>query len=148
MSTPIISRTVKGGLLPEGGTYREWLLVYIEKLRQSAAGRGGEKQEGLAEAKAEEARMKTALNRLIYHEKIGTLAPAVDVEAAFIDWAGYAQREVEQALYKIADQIEESGVEIDQDIITNGITTITGRITSYSDKLSADFEDSSGEFEA
>jgi len=68
-SQPAISGWVASGFLPEGATLGEWLRIYCQRLRETAAGRAGELSEErarLARAQAENVEMKNAILRREY----------------------------------------------------------------------------------
>lgn len=47
ISQPAVSDLVRAGVLPDGGTARQWLLAYCHRLREQAAGRMGSEVGGL-----------------------------------------------------------------------------------------------------
>ncbi len=140
ISQQAASKQLDKGAIKAGETLREWLLTYCDRLRDQAAGRGGSQQESLASAKTEEAQVKTALNRLTYQEKLGTLVLGDDVGYALSDWAGYANREFRSGTEKIVELIEnEHSISVNREAVKNIVGPTTERIQGYAEKLGAAF---------
>ncbi len=140
ISQQAVSKQLDKGAIHAGETLREWLLQYCNHLRDQAAGRGGSQQESLASAKTEEAEVKTALNRLTYQERLGTLILGDDVGYALSDWAGYANREFRSGTEKIVELIEnEHSVSVNREAVKNIVGPTTERIQGYAEKLGAAF---------
>ena len=139
------ARDVLNGLAEKNNQSKDWWkkasidevrIAYIRDLRDKAAGRGGSQQESLATAKTEEAQVKTALNRLTYQEKLGTLVLADDVGYALNDWAGYANREYKSGIEKIIQSVESAhGISVDREMVNNVAGSTTERIQGYAGKL-------------
>ena len=145
VSQQSISKQLDKGVLHSGQTLGEWLIRYCKRLRDEAAGRGGSQQESLAIAKTEEANVKTALNRLAYHEKKDTIILDRDVGYVLNDWAGYANREYKSGIEKIVQSIEsEHRVSVDRSMVNNIAGSTTERIQGYASKLGSALVKSGG----
>lgn len=117
-------------------TMDEIRIAYIRDLREKAAGRGGGQMEALNSARIEESTVKTSLNRLSYHEKLGTLVPAADAAAALRDWAAFANREYLGGFEKLVQQIEAAfKISVDRDGVNRIVGSTVSRIGGYADKL-------------
>ncbi len=124
------------GIDRKTATMQEVRIAYILDLREKAAGRGGSMQESLSVARTEEAQMKTALNRLAYHEKLGTLVLANDAGYALNDWAAYANREYLSGIEKLVSSIEdETDISVSRKTVDNIVIPMLERIQQYAKKL-------------
>lgn len=109
---------------------------YIRYLRSIASGRGGDQQEVLAEARTEEARVKAALGRLDYQERLGRIIGTQDAERALMDWAGYASREYSSGMEKLVLEIEHGyKVSIDRNMVEESVRTTSEGIKRHAEKL-------------
>lgn len=80
VSQQAVSEMVRRGILPDGATGDEWLLVYCDHLREVAAGRGGDAAKELSAERARLAREqadKIAMQNAVTR---GELAPAYLLE--------------------------------------------------------------------
>ncbi|MCU7839760.1 MAG: hypothetical protein KZQ94_10340 [Candidatus Thiodiazotropha sp. (ex Troendleina suluensis)] len=112
-------------------------VLYIRHLRSTAAGRGGDRQEELADARTEEARVKAALGRLDYQQRLGLIVSAEDAERTLIDWAGLANREFASGTEKLILEIEHTlDVSIDRAMVEESVRTTTEGIKRHAEKLS------------
>ena len=68
-----VQEYVNSSIIPKGGTYREWMLLYTAHARKQAQVHNNDKQEALTEAKTEEVIIKTAMQRITYNERVGVL---------------------------------------------------------------------------
>lgn len=112
---------------------------YIEHQRDMAAGRGGDSQGALAQAKTEESVVKTAMLRLDYNRNIKLAIYAYDVAGVLNDWARYANREYTQGVHKIVSEIESAHeIEIDRALVVKIASATTERIKDHAAKLGRD----------
>ncbi|MCV6590779.1 MAG: hypothetical protein OIF57_17410 [Marinobacterium sp.] len=149
ISQPAVNGRVQSGQLHKGGTYREWLLAYVDDLREKAAGRGGEEQASVAQATVEEKQVKTALNRLEYHKELGRLVDIEEAKEFLGGWAAFANRQFMQAFERMVLAIEsEHGIEISPELREKYAGTATERIRGYVDKLSPGSGDGRGDVPA
>ena len=131
----VISDHKNSGVLVEGETFLQWLHSYMGHLSLVAAGRGSDSDE-LTVAKINSLNVKTALDRLVYHEKLNSLVP-VDVAAeSLIEWAGFTQRETAGAFDQFVHEIEHKyNIVIDQKIREKIGGAAIVRIREYAEKL-------------
>lgn len=119
---------------------------YIEHMRDMAAGRGGDKQVGLAAAKTEEAVVKTALLRLDYNERAGALVPTELVAAVINDWARGANREYTQGMHRLVSDIQAAHcIEIDQSLVDDIAGVATERVKDHAARIGRDLAEGSGD---
>jgi len=139
-SQPAIADYVNNGLLVPGESLWVWLKKYCERLRNTAAGRGGENQESLTLARIEEARVKSANGRLAYLEKLGELVQAADAEAVLVDWASQANQEYSSTIEKLIHEIESTyNIDVDDDLVKRIAGPATERTSAYAAKLGSRF---------
>lgn len=125
-----------------GSSLDEIRTAYIRDLRDKAAGRGGDQSSELAKARTEEAVVKAALGRLLYHEKLGTLVPVADVEGPLLDWAGYTAQQIRVGFDDLKSKVETKyQVEIDPEMVNKVVGSTTSRIEGYAQHISRDLVD-------
>lgn len=96
-------------------TLDECRIRYIRDIREKAAGRGGDEQFSLTQARARQAIADATLKELDYFERIGELVAVQDLEPRLAAWAVAIRAEVENAVARIIAHIESKhGIEIDQ----------------------------------
>ena len=141
-----VQEYVSSSIIPKGGTYKEWMLMYSAHARKQAQVHNNDKQEALTIAKTEEVVVKTAMQRVTYNERIGALIESTVAEQILGDWAAYAVREVENEINTLATKIEQSmGIEINNDLTNESISVIRNRITNHAEQLSDRLEEASSE---
>lgn len=135
-SQQAISKHVASGLLIKGQSYRQWLRYYCDHLSTHAAGRGGEKQVDLAQAKVEELTVKTELLALQRDEKLKLLCITEDVQNVLSDWASYTSREQSALIDKLILTIENKhNIEVDPELVNDIAFPVIQRIKDYAGKL-------------
>ncbi|MBB1489085.1 hypothetical protein [Oceanospirillum sediminis] len=140
-----ISRYVQSGVLTSGGSYHSWLKELHGHLSEVAAGRGADHQNNMAQATIEEKTAKTALYRLQYHEKLGSLVNLEEAQSLLTDWASYANRKFTQSVEEMVTEIEQQhGIKISPELREKHAGTATERIRNFVGKLIASAEDGSG----
>lgn len=138
ISQQAVSKQVEKGALPKDGTYSEWLLMYVEHLREQAAGRGGDTQADLTRARTEEAEVKAALGRLQVQEKLGRLVDIEEARELLTNWASFANREFRSAIDRLCLDIESvHGIAISSEVKDKNVSAAIGRVKNYSEKLTA-----------
>ncbi|MCU7845315.1 MAG: hypothetical protein KZQ93_15910 [Candidatus Thiodiazotropha sp. (ex Monitilora ramsayi)] len=124
-------------------------VAYIRHLRSVAGGRGGDRQEDLTDARTQEARVKAALGRLDYQERLGQIIEAKDAERALTEWAGLANREYSSGAEKLVIEIEqEHGISIDRAMVEKSVRATAGGIQRHAEKLSGALVVGCGEVQA
>ena len=139
-SKPVISERLKQHVINEGDSYLQWLHDYIEHLSAVAGGRGGDNQEELTQAKIEDLKTKSGLNRLAYHEKLGSLVPVEAAETSLIEWGSYTNRQIIEAFNEFVFEIQDKySITIEPEIREKIVRSTTGRIRDYAQKLGESF---------
>ena len=137
-SQQAISARVRDGELPRGGTYAEWLVIYIERLRTEAAGRGGGDEAELRRARTEDTQAAAALKRLQFAEKSQFLIVKGEAYALLAKWAQFAGREYAAAVDRMIADIEgQLEVSVPSEIREKHATTATERIRDFGRKFGA-----------
>lgn len=122
VSQQAISQRVQDGLLVPGQPLKEWISSYCGKLRDEAAGRGGDDQQSLTRARTRDAEASAELKQLQIHEKAGLLVPVSEVEPGLIAMVTAARQELLALPDGIATEIRAlHGIEIDPALITERI---------------------------
>ena len=121
-SQQAISKHVFAGTLEMGQTYRTWLALYCEKLRDEAAGRGGDDSQSLTRARTAEAVANTELKVLQVKEKAGQLVPVDGIEPLLLAMVTAARTELLSLPDKITNDLRALyGVDIDAALIEEKI---------------------------
>ncbi len=123
-------------------------ISYIRDLREKAAGRGGDNQESLTCARIRESQANAQIKELQYHEAVGDLIPAVEIEPLLDSWAVTARSETTHAMEKIIASIQSKyDIEVDQDLIDEQLGGAYKAIADYPKQFSQDVVESGGELE-
>lgn len=136
MSQPAVVKHLQAGVLMEGGTYREWLLAYCERLREEAAGRvQSDARERRDLAQAEESEINAALKRIqLLREK--QLVLDYETERRFaMDWLNVIINEINRAVTGAVSAIESKhGIEVARDIPQSRIDAARTAIGRFAQK--------------
>lgn len=117
-----ISQRVNDGLLVPGQPLREWLRAYCGKLRDEAAGRGGEDQASLTRARTRDAEASAELKLIQIKEKAGQLVAIDDIEPGISAMITAARQELLTLPDQLVDEILALyDLEIDPSLITERI---------------------------
>ena len=144
-----ISKQVVAGVFENCRTLREWLLAYCDHLREQAAGRGGSLQETLAAARAEEATVKSAVLRLQYQEKLGTLVAVEDARQALERWATFANREMKACIERLVSEVQAAhSIDVSADLVNPLVESTANRVADYAQKLGESIAAGSGDIPA
>jgi hypothetical protein len=132
-SKQAIHQRVNQGTLPKGGTYSEWLKVYIEGLRNEAAGRSDEDlgairgRKELAQARREEFQLAKDYKLVIITESL---------EPALIDLLKSVRSQVMETGSKVLQSIEmEHSITLDDNIVLGPLRAALGNIAGSADQL-------------
>lgn len=127
ISQQTISKQYKKGVLKIGGTYREWLIEYTEHLRKEAAGRGGDSQQILTNARIEETLENTAAKRQARLRDAKTLLDKEDTVLLITEGVGQLRSHVMTAGDEIIDEIiSRYKIELEDDIVLKPLRTALG----------------------
>jgi phage terminase Nu1 subunit (DNA packaging protein) len=117
-----VSECISTGVLRDGATVGEWLLQYCDRLRNEAAGRGGDEQGALARARTREAEASAELKILQIMEKSGKLVPVDEIQPTLDAMVIAARTELLAIPDKLTIEIKALyGVEIDYALIEEKI---------------------------
>ncbi len=123
-SRQAIANLAEKGIFPEGGTFAEWLLVYCERQREMAAGRGGNLQEQLTSIRIEEGRENVAEKRQRRLTDAGELMDRAMVEQWVLATSGNIQTFVMEAGDTILESLSEKyDISIDEDDVLGHLRT-------------------------
>ena len=113
--------------------------AYIQDLREKAAGRGGDDQANLTKQRAGESAVNTALKRLDYHERLGSLIHAEDAALVITDWCSTANREYRSGIAKLIGEIQSVlKVEVPNELVENIVSPTVKRIQDHAGRLGRD----------
>jgi len=118
VSQQAIAKQISNGVLNRKHDLGQWLIDYCEHLRKEAAGRGGNLQEQLSQARLEESQEKTMSLRQKRLVDAGDLLILSDLEEAVLEIPGLFQTSIISAGSNIIDAIESKhGIELDESIV-------------------------------
>jgi len=139
ISQPSVKEFFDKGVLGPDQTLKQWLLAYTKRMRDQAAGRGGDDQFNLSKARAEESILKTAKLRLEYNREIGVTVVAEDAAAVITDWCRFGNREYSQGINRLVSEIQNQyGITIDNKLVESIAGPTTERIKDHAEKLGSD----------
>ncbi|UEX76804.1 hypothetical protein [Sediminicurvatus halobius] len=105
---------------------------YIRHLRELAAGRGGDQQASLTEARTQQALADANLKRLTYYRELKLLVPVEEIEPRLAGWAATARSEVGFAVDKLVAGIRsQHGIEVSDQEIDDALQPAYRAIGSY-----------------
>jgi hypothetical protein len=116
VSQQAVSQLKSKGVLPEGGTYGDWLISYLERLRAEAAGR--EQDNRLSDVRIRETEMSANLKELEYMKQLGQIILVNDLSPLLNAFIASVQFNVMAAQERIIEAIESKhSISIDDDDI-------------------------------
>lgn len=135
-SRQAINNHVVKGVLKEGQTYGEWLQVYCDRLRDEAAGRGGDQQATLTAVRIEETQENIAEKRQRRLTASGELLDRETIREWVVGSASGIQGFVMGAGETIIESISEKyRIEFDEDDVTGPLRSALGHIGSAGQEL-------------
>tara|TARA_R100001143_G_scaffold31127_1_gene30198 strand:- start:22371 stop:22868 length:498 start_codon:yes stop_codon:yes gene_type:complete len=136
VSQQVIALKVKDGILPRDGTYAEWLALYCDRLRNEAAGRAGEAQNRLTEARIAEAQESTAEKKQRRLKDAKQLLQRADVEVLILELPRITRQQIMTTGELIQEALEaKHGLELTDDDIQEPLRSALGRIADHAGKL-------------
>jgi hypothetical protein len=139
-SRQAIANLAEKSVFPDGGTFAEWLLVYCERQREMAAGRGGNLQEQLTAIRIEEGRENVAEKRQRRLSDAGELMDRAMVEQWVLAASGNVQTFVMEAGDTILESLSEKyGISIDEDDVLGHLRTALGYVGKAGVELAEHF---------
>lgn len=116
VSQQAVSQLKAKGVLPDGGTYGDWLIAYLDRLRSEAAGR--EQDSRLSDVRIRETEMSANLKELEYMKQLGQIILINDLSPLLTAFIGSVQFNVMAAQERIIEAIESKhSITIDDDDI-------------------------------
>lgn len=139
-SKQAIQKRCEKGLLKRGESYRKWLSVYIDSLREEAAGRTAG-QKDLTAQRIAESEQKTLALQLANLKELGALVPTEDVADAFGRLSRKISGAIEDAGNKILDGFASKyeDVEIEDEFILEPLRAASCSIAKNAQELGEDF---------
>lgn len=135
-SRQAINKHVEKGVLKEGVTYGEWLQVYCDRLRDEAAGRGGDQQSTLTAVRIEETQENIAEKRQRRLTASGELLDRETIRDWVVGSAAGIQGFVMGAGETIIESISEKyKIEFDENDVTGPLRSALGHIGSAGQEL-------------
>lgn len=135
-SRQAINKHVEKGVLKEGQTYGEWLQVYCDRLRDEAAGRGGDQQSTLTAVRIEETQENIAEKRQRRLTASGELLDRETIRDWVVGSAAGIQGFVMGAGETIIESISEKyKIEFDENDVTGPLRSALGHIGSAGQEL-------------
>ena len=120
ISQQAVSKLIKKGILKDKDILSDWLLDYCENLRGQAAGRSGDAQAKLTEARTRDAIASAKIKEAQFLETCGALVAVADIQPLLENWATVSRSEVANALNKIIGDIQgQHDITINPDIASN-----------------------------
>ncbi len=138
-SRQAINKQVDKGVLPDGGTYSDWIACYTEHLREEAAGRG-ENHGSLTAVRIQEGIENIAEKRQRRLTAAGDLIDREQVEQWVTGAAGNIQTYVMGAGETILESLSEKyGLEVDSDDVIGILRTALGHAGKAGEELAQRF---------
>jgi hypothetical protein len=102
-----IAKHVKQGSLSSGGTYRDWILSYCEKLRKSASGRRNQQDQlSLDQVRIRDLSASAQIKELTLFKEHKLVLDREQVREAMDAWIIQSKSEYESSIEKILAMIE------------------------------------------
>jgi len=130
-----ISKRFSEGEFVEGETYQQWLTVYIERLRDEAAGRSDKE---LAAIRARKELAQARREELELSKEYKLVVEAIDLEPALVSLVKDIQSLVMEAGNKSLQAIESKhSIRLDDELILGHLRAALGNIAGGADQLIA-----------
>lgn len=133
ISKQAVSAHIKGGVIPESGSCRQWLHAYCERLRLEASGRApsdARERRDLAAARKDE--VQAALAERELYRQDGLILDIDSVRQAMSEWIALGKNEFLGAIDRMITAIEsEHGITIDRAALQPDIDAALWAIGDY-----------------
>jgi len=128
-SRQAINKHFEKGILPKGHSYLDWLLIYCDRLRDEAAGRGGDQQSTLTAVRIEETKENIAEKRQRRLTAAGDLMDREMAHQWIVESASGIQGHVLGAGETILESLtEKHSIEIETDDVLGPLRSALGYI--------------------
>ncbi len=135
----------KIGLKP-GDTYRQWLRIYVDRLRVEAAGRVHDNDKSLADQKMQESQQKTLQLAIANSKELGLLLPTAETVEAINGIFSEAAGELNNAGTVIQERLEsELATRISDELIFEPLGNAASRIAEVARKFGEELNAGVGE---
>lgn len=124
-----VSKAFLAGALPPGGTLRDWLLAYCDRLRGVADVRGGDDQRALTRARTELALTDAEGKRRALLREADRLAEVGWVREALDGWESVGLASLAKAEERMAAELASRGVE-DVGFIREALRAVTEELAT------------------
>jgi len=136
VSQQAIALKVKEEVLTRDGTYAEWFVLYTDRLRQEAAGRSGEAQGRLTEARIEESRENSAEKKQRRLIAARLLLQRADVEHILLELPALVRQQMMTTAEAMQEKLESKySIEMTDDDIKEPVRTALGHVADRAVKL-------------
>lgn len=144
VSQQAISQLKTKGVLPEGGTYADWLIAYLDRLRSEAAGR--EQDNRLSDVRIRETEMSANLKELEFFERLKKIIWVDDLAPLMNDFVSAVQFNVMAAQERIIEAIESKhSITVDDDDIGKPLRAALESVVGGAREFIARISSSDGE---
>ena len=134
-SQQAISQKCKSGLLVKGATNAEWLISYIESLREEAAGRS---EKGLSVVRERETLASAQLKELDLAERLKLIINIPDIEPLLIHLMKDIQAQIIAAGNRAMQAVEaEHGITLNDEIILQPLRAALGNVAGSADQFNS-----------
>jgi hypothetical protein len=134
VSQQAISQLKGKGVLLEDGTFGEWHLAYLDRLRSEAAGR--EQDSRLSDVRIRETEMSANLKELEYLKQLGKIIMVEDLSPLMTSFCSTVQFNVMAAQERIIEAIESKhSITVDDDDIGKPLRTALESVIGGSREL-------------
>ncbi len=131
VSQQAISKLQAKGVLPENGTYGDWHIAYLDRLRSEASGR--EQDQRLSDVRIRETEMSANLKELEYLKQLGKIIFVDDLSPLLTAFFSSVQFNVMAAQERIIEAIESKhSITVDDDDINKPLRAALESVASGS----------------
>jgi hypothetical protein len=143
ISQQAVSQLKIKGVLPDGGTYADWLFAYLERLRSEAAGR--EQDSRLSDVRIRETEMSANLKELEYARQLNQIILVSDIAPLLTAFFSAVQFNVMAAQERIIEAIESKhNITVDDDDISKPLRAALESVSGSARELVAGISSNDG----
>jgi hypothetical protein len=147
VSQQAISQLKTKNVLPDDGTFRDWLVSYCDRLRNEAAGR--EQDNRLSDVRIRETEMSANLKELEYLKQLGKIIMVDDLSPLMTAFCSAVQFNVMAAQERIIEAVESKhSITVDDDDIGKPLRAALESVIGGSRELIARISSGDGGDEA
>lgn len=147
ISQQAVSKLKSNGIIKAGGTYNQWLISYVERLRSEAGGR--EQDERLSAARIRQTEMDANLKELEYLKESKQIISRDDLEPLLDSLVSAIQFNVMAARDQIIEGIESKhSVTLDDESVSGPLRNALASVADSASEFTNSFEEGAEEPEA